>query len=156
MSRTSQKKYTRRIVASPLIAAMIILAVTATAPIVRASVYQWSTPIASVISSESKGHPRAFLWIPEHCQRVRAVVIADQNMEEEQIFQDAAFRKTLDDLGFAEVWIAPAMGTIEFRFELQACSRRSVNQWAVALFHFEELGRSKRRWSAGPDHQGRI
>jgi hypothetical protein len=117
MSRTSQKKYTRRIVASPLIAAMIILAVTATAPIVRASVYQWSTPIASVISSESKGHPRAFLWIPEHCQRVRAVVIADQNMEEEQIFQDAAFRKTLDDLGFAEVWIAPAMGTIEFRFE---------------------------------------
>jgi hypothetical protein len=32
---------------------------------------------------------------------VRAVVIAEQNMEEEQLFQDAEFRKTLSDLSFA-------------------------------------------------------
>jgi hypothetical protein len=82
-----------------------------------AAVYQWSTPVRSRISSETKTQPRAFLWIPEHCQRVRAVVIADQNMEEEQIFQDAAFRRTLADLGFAEIWIAPAMGSIDFRFD---------------------------------------
>jgi hypothetical protein len=82
-----------------------------------ASVYQWSTTVDGFISPESKDHPRAFLWIPEHCKRVRAIVIADQNMEEEQIFQDAAFRQTLAELGFAEIWIAPAMGTIEFRFD---------------------------------------
>ncbi len=81
------------------------------------AVYQWSAPIDEAISPETKDHPRAFLWIPEICQRVRAVVIADQNMQEEQIFQDPDFRKTLTDLGFAEIWIAPAMGTDSFRFD---------------------------------------
>ena len=84
---------------------------------VRASVFQWSAPIEDVISPETKDHPRAFLWIPENCQRVRAIVIADQNMEEEQLFQDVAFRKTLADLGFAEIWIVPAMGSADFRFD---------------------------------------
>src|SRR5205823_3486492 len=60
---------------------------------------------------------RAFLWIPGDCQHVRAVVIADQNMEEEQLFQDPEFRKTLTELGFAEIWIVPAMGTNSFRFD---------------------------------------
>jgi hypothetical protein len=82
-----------------------------------AAVYQWSTSVDEVVSPETRDHPRAFLWIPENCPRVRAVVIADQNMEEEQIFQDASFRTTLADLGFAEVWIAPAMGSAEFRFD---------------------------------------
>ncbi|HUB27072.1 MAG TPA: hypothetical protein VL992_16725, partial [Tepidisphaeraceae bacterium] len=84
----------------------------------RAAVYQWSTTIDDVISRETHDHPRAFLWIPENCQRVRAVVIADQNMEEEQLFQDSQFRKTLADLSFAEIWIAPAMGSNSFRFDL--------------------------------------
>jgi len=82
-----------------------------------AAVYQWSTEVEQAISAESKGHPRAFLWIPEHCSRVRAVVIAIQNMEEEQVFEDAAFRRTLAELGFAEVWIAPPLGTGRFRFD---------------------------------------
>jgi len=83
----------------------------------RAAVFQWSTTIDDVVSSETNDHPRAFLWIPENCQRVRAVVIADQNMEEEQLFQDAAFRKTLAELGFAEIWMAPGMGSIHFRYD---------------------------------------
>jgi hypothetical protein len=83
----------------------------------RGSVYQWSATIDQVVSPESKDHPRAFLWIPENCQRVRAVVIADQNMEEEQLFQEPEFRKTLTDLGFAEIWIVPAMGSNSFRFD---------------------------------------
>src|ERR1700677_4354186 len=81
------------------------------------AVFQWSTTLDDVVSPETKDHPRAFLWIPEICQRVRAVVIADQNMEEEQLFQDSEFRKTLADLGFAEVWIAPAMGSNAFHFD---------------------------------------
>ena len=83
----------------------------------RAAVYQWSVSVNDVISRESKGHPRAFLWIPEDCQRVRAVVIADQNMEEQQIFESAQFRKIAAELNFAIVWIAPAMGTNRFRFD---------------------------------------
>ena len=83
----------------------------------RAAVYQWSTTIDEVVSPETKDHPRAFLWIPEKCQRVRAVVVADQNMEEEQLFADSEFRRTLSALGFAEVWIAPPLGTNSFRFD---------------------------------------
>jgi hypothetical protein len=83
----------------------------------NASVFQWSATIDDVISPETKDHPRAFLWIPENCQKVRAIVIADQNLEEEQLFQDSDFRATLRDLGFAEIWIAPAMGTGDFRFD---------------------------------------
>jgi hypothetical protein len=81
------------------------------------AVYQWSVSVDDVISRESNHHPRAFLWIPENCQRVRAVVIADQNMEEQQIFESAQFRKIASDLNFAIVWIAPAMGTNRFRFD---------------------------------------
>lgn len=82
-----------------------------------ATVFQWSATIDEVISPETKDHPRAFLWIPDNCQKVRAIVIADQNMEEEQLFQDPDFRATLSGLGFAEIWIAPAMGTNDFRFD---------------------------------------
>ncbi|HEX4124559.1 MAG TPA: hypothetical protein VHY37_07510, partial [Tepidisphaeraceae bacterium] len=84
---------------------------------VHAAVYQWSTTIDEVVSRESKGHPRAFLWVPDHCEHVRAVVIADQNMEEEQLFDNPEFRNTLSDLNFALVWIAPPMDTGDFRFD---------------------------------------
>jgi hypothetical protein len=92
--------------------ALILLALPA-----RAAVYQWSTTIDELISPESKSHPRAFLWIPDRCQRARAVVIASQNMQEEQLFQNPQFRKTLSELNFALIWIAPPMGTNDFRFD---------------------------------------
>ena len=38
--------------------------------------YQWSTPVDAVISKETGGHPRAFLWIPGDCKQVRAILIA--------------------------------------------------------------------------------
>jgi hypothetical protein len=97
--------------------AALLLCVLSAGRASYAAVYQWSALVDDVVSSETKDHPRAFLWIPDHCQRVRAILIADQNMEEEQIFQDAEFRKTLADLGFAEIWIAPGMGSIDFRFD---------------------------------------
>lgn len=82
-----------------------------------ADVYQWSATIDNVIARETKAPPRAFLWVPGHCERVRAVVIAIQNMEEEQVFQNASFRKNCADLGFAIVWITPPMGSNNFRFD---------------------------------------
>jgi hypothetical protein len=81
------------------------------------TVYQWSLPIDSMVSKENNDHPRAFLWIPPDCRQVRAIVIAEQNMEEEQIFQDSAFRKAMGELGFAEIWITPPMESIHFRFD---------------------------------------
>ncbi|MGN6370172.1 MAG: hypothetical protein ACTHN5_18095, partial [Phycisphaerae bacterium] len=83
----------------------------------RGAVFQWSVEVGDVVSSETHGHPRAFLWVPEGCERVRGVAVAPQNMEEEQVFQDAGFRGTLAKLGFAEVWMTPGIGGIRFRFD---------------------------------------
>lgn len=75
----------------------------------EAVVWQWSVPIEKVISTETNDHPRAFLWIPSDCKEVRAVVVGQQNMTEEPIFEHPAFRKTMSELGFAIVWISPMM-----------------------------------------------
>lgn len=78
--------------------------------------WQWSVPIKSVVSSETQGHPRAFLWIPPGCQRVRGVVVGQNNMEEEQIFEHPAFRRALTELDFAVVWVTPPFNLF-FRFD---------------------------------------
>ncbi|MBN8456746.1 MAG: hypothetical protein J0M04_02805 [Verrucomicrobia bacterium] len=78
--------------------------------------WQWSVQVASVVSSETNDHPRAFLWIPPACRRLRGVVIGQHNMEEEQIFEHPVFRKALADLDFAVIWITPAIDLF-FRFD---------------------------------------
>jgi hypothetical protein len=97
----------------PLVLALIILCIKVSS---RAAEWQWSAPIASVVSDETKDHPRAFLWIPPNCQRVRAVVVGQHNMEEEPILEHPAFRAAMSDLGFAEIWITPGLD-LNFRFD---------------------------------------
>ena len=73
--------------------------------VVRAdAVWQWSIPI---------GNGRAFLWIPENCRQVRAVVIGQNNMIEEGILQHPVFRKEMAKLGIAEIFIAPPFDTFQ-------------------------------------------
>jgi hypothetical protein len=60
--------------------------------------WQWSVP---------DGDSRAYLWIPPDCQRVRAVVVASHNMIEQGILEHSTMRKTLAELGMAEVWVVP-------------------------------------------------
>ncbi|MEO5914381.1 MAG: hypothetical protein ABIS50_09125 [Luteolibacter sp.] len=81
-----------------------------------AAVWQWSAPVASVISDETKDHPRAYLWIPENCQQVRGVVLGQHNMLEEGVLEHPVFRKTLSEVGFAEIWVTPAFNPF-FRFD---------------------------------------
>jgi hypothetical protein len=69
-----------------------------TAGAARAAEWQWSVP---------DGDSRAYLWIPPDCQRVRAVVVASHNMIEQGILEHATMRKTLGELGIAEVWVVP-------------------------------------------------
>jgi hypothetical protein len=82
----------------------------------RAAEWQWSVGVDSVVSSETNDHPRAFLWIPPNCQRVRAVVVGQHNMEEEPILEHPQFRETMAELGFAVVWITPGFD-LNFRFD---------------------------------------
>jgi hypothetical protein len=62
------------------------------------AVWQWSVPMAA---------GRSFLWVPEDCRRVRAVVIAQHNMIEQGILEHPNMRRALAGLGIAEVFIAP-------------------------------------------------
>lgn len=72
-------------------------------------VWQWSVKINSSISQETKDHPQAFLWIPENCKQVRGVIFTQHNMIEEGMLENPYFRKTMSDLGFAEVWVTPGI-----------------------------------------------
>jgi len=76
------------------------------------AVYQWSVVLKDVVSSETNAHPRAFLWIPENCKQVRAVLIGQHNMTEEDIFEHSKFREEMTKLGIAEVWVTPAIDMV--------------------------------------------
>ncbi|WP_249225970.1 hypothetical protein [Bacteroides xylanisolvens] len=75
---------------------------------VAAAPWQWSVEIKELISEETNTHPSAYLWIPENCKQVRAVIIGQHNMTEETIFEHPEFRKNMGKLGIAEIWITPA------------------------------------------------
>lgn len=86
-------------------ALLIVVAILSPGPKshLLAAVWQWSVPVESVTSTENNDHPRAFLWIPPNCQRVRAVVVGQHNMIEEGILEHPAFRKALSETGMAPV-----------------------------------------------------
>ncbi len=94
---------------------MRILAVLFLFGNLQAAVWQWSAPVESVVSDETKAHPRAYLWIPEDCREVRGVVLGQHNMLEEGVLEHPAFRKALAEIGLATVWVTPAFnGTFRF------------------------------------------
>lgn len=76
---------------------------------VAAAPWQWSVEIKELISEETNAHPSAYLWIPENCKQVRAVIIGQHNMTEETIFEHLEFRKNMGKLGIAEIWITPGI-----------------------------------------------
>lgn len=86
---------------------IFIILFSTTNLIAQTTQYQWSVPVTSIISSETKESPKAFLWIPENCNQVRAVVLGQHNMTEETIFDHPKFRKEMAKLGIAIVWVSP-------------------------------------------------
>lgn len=93
----------------------LLLGLAAFATFARAdeAVWQWSVPV---------GSGRAYLWVPEDCTRVRAVLLAQHNLIERGILEHASMRRTLADLGMAEVFIVPSIDPV-FRFDEGADGR---------------------------------
>lgn len=83
--------------------------------LVRAAEWQWSVPVPP-LTDRTNETPRAFLWIPPNCERVRGVVFGHHNMEEIGLFEHPVFRRTLAELNFAVVWVAPTFDR-NFRFD---------------------------------------
>ena len=71
---------------------------------VNAAEWQWSVPVRG---GKTHTDARAWLWVPPSCQKIRAVIVAQNNMEELSILENAAFRRSMGELGFAEVWVSP-------------------------------------------------
>lgn len=95
------------------------------------AVWQWSVPVA-IADAGPADRTRAFLWIPENCARVRGVVVGQNNMLEEGIFEHATFRRTLAELGFAEVWVAPKLDPV-FDFTKGAGERFEAMMRSLAV-----------------------
>ncbi len=70
--------------------------------------YQWSVELTGYVSSETGKAPNAYLWVPDGCEKVKAVILAQQNMTEEAIFKMPSFQKKMGKLGVALLWVAPA------------------------------------------------
>lgn len=90
--------------------ALIYILLMATTPVWgvgSSGMYQYSVALSGYISSETGKAPTAYLWIPEGCQRVKAVVFAQQNMTEEMLFKNQQFRQKMQQLDVALLWIAP-------------------------------------------------
>lgn len=69
--------------------------------------YQHSVALSGYISAETGKTPTAYLWIPDGCQKVKAVVFAQQNMTEEMLFKNPEFRDKLQEMDIALLWVAP-------------------------------------------------
>lgn len=71
----------------------------------ESSVYQWS--VTSSPPDVERRDGRAFLWIPERCRRLAGVVVGQQNMLEEPVFECPAFRRELAKANLGIVFISP-------------------------------------------------
>lgn len=70
--------------------------------------YRWTVELRGYISPETGKAPNAYLWMPEGCEKVKAVMVSQQNMAEEALFKMPSFRRQMAELGVALLWVAPA------------------------------------------------
>lgn len=71
-------------------------------------VWQWSVSVRNFAQKPKSLESQAYLWIAPACQEVRAVLVAQHNMEEITLMEDAAFRQRMGELGVAQVWVHPS------------------------------------------------
>lgn len=72
--------------------------------------YQWKATAHGIVSGENGHEPEGFLWIPEKCNTVKALIFAFQNMNEETLFSSEKFRDDMKRMNVGVLWIAPGFG----------------------------------------------
>ena len=102
----------RRLTGLALLGFIVGLALFFSPGLALAAEYQWSAMMQPA-TPDANRQPRAFLWIPPDCKRVRAVIVGQNNMLEEGILQHALFRREMAKLGIAEIFIAPPFDTFQ-------------------------------------------
>ena len=74
----------------------------------QTGIWQWSVPVRYFSSHPKNPVARAYLWIPEQCRQVKALLVAQHNMEEISILEDQAFRQRMAEMDGAQVWVCPS------------------------------------------------
>ena len=68
---------------------LIVITFTVSA---QTAVWQWAVPVRNFAKQPKNPDAKAYLWIPEKCKHVKAVLVAQHNMEEISIMEDENFR----------------------------------------------------------------
>lgn len=70
----------------------VSLACITLAAFAQTSVWQWAIPVRNFSQRPKNPEAYAYLWIPEKCKQVKAILVAQHNMEEISIMEDERFR----------------------------------------------------------------
>lgn len=89
-----------------LLYAMLLVTIVSKA-VGASGIYKWSVELAGFVSGETGKAPNAYLWIPDGCRQVKAVMLAQQNMTEEALYRMPEFQKELARLDVGLIWVAP-------------------------------------------------
>ncbi len=90
-----------------LILLVLITTQLSLAAVGRSGMYQYSVSLTGYISNETGKTPNAYLWIPEGCEKVKAVMFAQQNMTEEMLYKMPSFQERMKEMSVALLWVAP-------------------------------------------------
>lgn len=76
--------------------------------VAQTGIWQWSVPVRNFSTHPKNPESRAYLWIPGQCEQVKAILVAQHNMEEISILEDEAFRQRMAELDVAQIWVCPS------------------------------------------------
>lgn len=96
-------------------ATSVALAIEAT-PLDVNGVFQWGVEVRGVVSRETGKPPRAWLWIPEGCTNLSAVVIGNDNMLEETLLTRGDFRAELVAADCGILWVSSGFQGFNAKF----------------------------------------
>lgn len=94
--------------------------------------WQWSVPITGLISTETSGNPRAFLYIPPGVTTVRGVILGQDNLLEKALLEHPATRQGMADAGMGAIFISPSLDA-HFNFTARPNSPVYFQQMMDAL-----------------------
>ena len=98
---------------------LIVITFTVSA---QTAVWQWAVPVRNFAKQPKNPDAKAYLWIPEKCKHVKAVLVAQHNMEEISIMEDENFRIKMAELDVAQIWVCPSFN---HGFDFRGFSERS-------------------------------
>ena len=92
---------------------------------INASKWQWSEKRTDIIYGEINDNPTGLLWVPPSCESLNAIIISQQNMSEETLFENMMFRAEMEKAGVALLWITPG---IDQKWEINSESQKSLDK----------------------------